>query len=87
MHFRPDAAQLANIVKGAAAAAKLMGHEPRVALLSHSTFGDPPSDRASPMREAVNLLDQEKVDFEYDGEMSPDVALEARSARCIRSAG
>src|ERR1700722_17574523 len=76
VHFRPDAEQLADIVVGAAAAAGLLGHEPRVALLSHSTFGDPPHDRAIPMRDAVKLLDQRKVDFEYDGEMSPDVALE-----------
>ena len=76
VHFRPDAKQLADIVVGAAAAARLLGHEPRVALLSHSTFGDPPHDRAIPMRDAVKLLDQRKVDFEYDGEMSPDVALE-----------
>ena len=45
VHFRPDAAELADIVIGAAAAARLMGHEPRVALLSHSTFGDPAHDR------------------------------------------
>jgi malate dehydrogenase (oxaloacetate-decarboxylating)(NADP+) len=76
VHFRPDAEQLADIVTGAAAAAKLMGHEPRVALLSHSTFGDPPHDRAIPIRDAVAILDSRKVEFEYDGEMSPDVALE-----------
>ena len=76
VNFRPDAAQLADIVIGAAAAARHLGHEPRVALLSHSTFGDPPHDRAIPMRDAVKILDQRKVDFEYDGEMSPDVALE-----------
>ncbi len=76
VHFRPDAEQLADIVVGAAAAARLMGHEPRVALLSYSTFGDPANDRAAPMRDAVNILDGRKVDFEYDGEMSPDVALE-----------
>ena len=77
VNFRPDAAQLADIVIGAAAAARHLGHEPRVALLSHSTFGDPPHDRAVPMRDAVAILDQRNVDFEYDGEMSPDVALEA----------
>jgi malate dehydrogenase (oxaloacetate-decarboxylating)(NADP+) len=77
VHFRPDAAQLADIVVGAADAARLLGHEPRVALLSHSTFGDPPDDRAIPMRDAVRILDERKVDFEYDGEMSPDVALES----------
>jgi malate dehydrogenase (oxaloacetate-decarboxylating)(NADP+) len=76
VHFRPDAEQLADIAIGAARAARHLGHEPRVALLSHSTFGHPPHDRALPMRDAVAILDQRKVDFEYDGEMSPDVALE-----------
>jgi malate dehydrogenase (oxaloacetate-decarboxylating)(NADP+) len=76
MHFRPDAAQLADIVVGAANAARQLGHEPRVALLSHSTFDDPPNDRIIPMHDAVALLDARKVDFEYDGEISPDVALE-----------
>jgi malate dehydrogenase (oxaloacetate-decarboxylating)(NADP+) len=76
VNFRPEAEELANIVIGAAAAARHLGHEPRVALMSHSTFGDPPHDRAIPMREAVTILDSRNVDFEYDGEMSPDVALE-----------
>jgi malate dehydrogenase (oxaloacetate-decarboxylating)(NADP+) len=76
VNFRPDATQLADIAIGAAAAARHLGHEPRVALLSHSTFGDPPHERAVPMRDAVAILDQRNVDFEYDGEMSPDVALE-----------
>src|SRR5271154_3507579 len=57
VHFRPDAQQLADIVVGAAAAAKLLGHEPRVALLSHSTFGDPAHDRVAPMLDAVKILD------------------------------
>ena len=77
MHFRPNAAELVDIVEGAANAARQLGHEPRVALLSHSTFGDPPNDRTTPMRDAVALLDTRKVNFEYDGEVSPDVALEA----------
>jgi malate dehydrogenase (oxaloacetate-decarboxylating)(NADP+) len=76
IHFRPNAEQLADIAIGAAAAARQLGHEPRVALLSHSTFGDPPHDRTVPIRDAVALLDARKVDFEYDGEISPDVALE-----------
>jgi len=76
VNFRPDATQLADIAIGAAAAARRLGHEPRVALLSHATFGDPMDERAAPMRDAVAVLDQRKVDFEYDGEMSPDVALE-----------
>jgi malate dehydrogenase (oxaloacetate-decarboxylating)(NADP+) len=76
INFRPDAVQLADIATGAARAARHRGHEPRVALLSHSVFGDPPNERAIPMRDAVTVLDSRKVDFEYDGEMSPDVALE-----------
>jgi malate dehydrogenase (oxaloacetate-decarboxylating)(NADP+) len=76
IHFRPNAAELAEIAIGAARAARHLGHEPRVALLSHSVFGDPVNDRAVPMRDAVALLDQRRVDFEYDGEMSPDVALD-----------
>jgi malate dehydrogenase (oxaloacetate-decarboxylating)(NADP+) len=76
MHFRPNAEQLAEIAIGAAQAARHLGHEPRVALLSHATFGDPLLPANAPMRDAIALLDQRKVDFEYDGEMSPDVALE-----------
>jgi malate dehydrogenase (oxaloacetate-decarboxylating)(NADP+) len=76
VNFRPDARELADIAVGAAAAARRFGHVPRVALLSHSTFGDPPHERAVPMRDAVGILDGMGVDFEYDGEMSPDVALE-----------
>jgi malate dehydrogenase (oxaloacetate-decarboxylating)(NADP+) len=76
MHFRPNAEQLAEIAVGAAQAARHLGHEPRVALLSHATFGDPLLPANAPMRDAIALLDQRKVDFEYDGEMSPDVALE-----------
>jgi malate dehydrogenase (oxaloacetate-decarboxylating)(NADP+) len=75
MHFRPDPKQLADICCGAAAAARRLGHEPRVALLSHSTFGNPMHVTVNTMREAVAELDQRHVDFEYDGEMSPDVAL------------
>ncbi|MBN9563177.1 MAG: NADP-dependent malic enzyme [Alphaproteobacteria bacterium] len=76
MHFRPSAEQMADIAIGAAAAARRLGHEPRVALLSHSTFGNPMHEGAHVMRRAVETLDRRGVDFEYDGEMSPDVALE-----------
>ena len=76
MHFRPDPERMADIVVGAAAAAHRLGHEPRVALLSHSTFGNPPHATSDVMRAAVAILDARKVDFEYDGEMSPDVALD-----------
>jgi malate dehydrogenase (oxaloacetate-decarboxylating)(NADP+) len=76
IHERPNPEQLAAIVVGAAAAARSLGHEPRVALLSHSTFGNPMHATGNAMREAVALLDTMGVDFEYDGEMSPDVALD-----------
>jgi malate dehydrogenase (oxaloacetate-decarboxylating)(NADP+) len=76
IHFRPNAEELADIAIGSAAAARRLGHEPRVALLSHSTFGNPMHPAAEVMREAVAILDRRGVDFEYDGEMSPDVALE-----------
>jgi malate dehydrogenase (oxaloacetate-decarboxylating)(NADP+) len=76
MQFRPDPKQLADICSGAAAAARELGHEPRVALLSHSTFGNPMHVTVNTMREAVAELDARNVDFEYDGEMSPDVALD-----------
>ena len=76
MHERPTPEQLADIATGAAAAARRLGHEPRVALLSHSTFGNPPHPAGQNIGRAVEVLDQRGVDFEYDGEMSPDVALE-----------
>jgi malate dehydrogenase (oxaloacetate-decarboxylating)(NADP+) len=76
IQFRPDAEQLADIAVGAAGAARHLGHEPRVALMSHTTFGSSMHAAAMVMREAIEILDRRKVDFEYDGEMSPDVALE-----------
>jgi malate dehydrogenase (oxaloacetate-decarboxylating)(NADP+) len=77
MHFRPDPTEMADIVMGAAAAARRLGHEPRVALMSHSTFGNPQHATGDVMRKTVAILDARHVDFEYDGEMSPDVALDA----------
>ncbi|MFZ4410676.1 MAG: phosphate acyltransferase, partial [Paracraurococcus sp.] len=76
IHERPDAATLAEIAIQSAAAARRLGHEPRVAFLSFSTFGDPKGSIPGSIREAVKLLDQRQVDFEYDGEMSADVALD-----------
>ena len=76
MHERPSPVQLAEIAIGAAAHARRLGAEPRVALLSHSTFGQPMHATVHGIREAVAILDQRGVDFEYDGDMSPDVALE-----------
>jgi malate dehydrogenase (oxaloacetate-decarboxylating)(NADP+) len=71
----PSAEELANIACEAAGFARTMGYEPRVAMLAYSTFGQPPGERAQKVREAVRLLDARGVDFEYDGEMAADVAL------------
>ncbi len=72
---RPDAAQLAQIARETAAVARRMGHEPRVAFLSYSTFGNPSGQWLGNLREAVAILDREQPDFEYEGEMAPDAAL------------
>src|ERR687894_1293792 len=76
IHERPDAPTLAEIAVQSAAAARRLGHEPRVAFLSFSTFGDPKGVIPGSIRDAVKLLDGRSVDFEYDGEMSADVALD-----------
>jgi malate dehydrogenase (oxaloacetate-decarboxylating)(NADP+) len=76
-HPRPDAEQLADIaVQSARRARQMMGQEPRVALLSYSTFGNPVRAGDERVREAVAILDRRQVDFEYDGEMSAEVALD-----------
>jgi malate dehydrogenase (oxaloacetate-decarboxylating)(NADP+) len=77
VHERPDAETLAGIARGSAAAARRLGLEPRVAFLSFSTFGDPRGTIPGSIREAVNLLDKRGADFEFDGEMAADVALDA----------
>lgn len=76
IHERPDAATLAGIARGSAAAARRLGLEPRVAFLSFSTFGDPRGTIPGSIREAVKLLTERGADFEFDGEMSADVALD-----------
>ncbi|HWK35276.1 NADP-dependent malic enzyme [Sphingomonas sp.] len=75
---RPSAEELADIAEQTAAVARRMGHEPRVAFLSYSTFGNPPGQWLENLREAVKVLDARQVGFEYEGEMSPDVALNPR---------
>jgi malate dehydrogenase (oxaloacetate-decarboxylating)(NADP+) len=72
---RPDAEQLAEIAIQTAGVARRMGHEPRVAFLSYSNFGNPEGTFLEGVRGAVRLLDSRDVDFEYEGEMAPDVAL------------
>ena len=72
---RPSAMDLADIAEHTAAVARKMGHEPRVAFLSYSTFGNPPGSWLENIREAVAILDSRQPSFEYEGEMAPDVAL------------
>ncbi|MEN3381364.1 MAG: hypothetical protein V7608_1408 [Hyphomicrobiales bacterium] len=71
----PDGKDIAEIAIEAAGVARKLGYEPRVALLSFSTFGHPPGERAEKVQQAVHILDGQRVDFEYDGEMAADVAL------------
>jgi malate dehydrogenase (oxaloacetate-decarboxylating)(NADP+) len=72
---RPSAEQLAHIARETAAVARRLGHEPRVAFLSYSTFGNPPGRWLENIRDAVHILDEQDPGFEYEGEMAPDVAL------------
>ncbi len=76
VHELPSATELAGMAIQAAAVARQHGHEPRIALLSFSNFGNPPLERMERIREAVAELDRRRVDFEYDGEMQPNVALD-----------
>ena len=71
----PNAEILADIAVEAAGVARRFGYEPRLALLAFSTFGQPPGERAAHVQGAVRILDQRRVDFEYDGDMAADVAL------------
>jgi malate dehydrogenase (oxaloacetate-decarboxylating)(NADP+) len=75
VHDMPEAEELADIAVQSAEAARRLGYEPRVALLAYSTFGHPTGERSTKARAAVEILDQRGVDFEYDGEMAADVAL------------
>ncbi|KMO35979.1 malic enzyme [Methylobacterium variabile] len=75
IHEMPSAEELAGIAIEAAGVARRLGYEPRVAMLSFSTFGFPKAERAEKVQEAVRILDGMRVDFEYDGEMAADVAL------------
>jgi malate dehydrogenase (oxaloacetate-decarboxylating)(NADP+) len=71
----PRGPDLAEIAVEAAGVARRLGYEPRLALLAFSTFGYPPGERAEYVKDAVRILDQRRVDFEYDGDMAADVAL------------
>ncbi len=75
VHEFPSAEQLAKIAISSARIAKLFGFEPKIAFLSHSTFGIPKTQRTKHVRDAVEILENKSVDFKFDGEMQPDVAL------------
>ncbi len=75
VHDMPSAEDLADIAEEAAGLARRFGYEPRVAMLAYSTFGQPVGERSDKVREAVKILDKRNVNFEVDGEMSADVAL------------
>ena len=77
VHERPTPEVMVEIAKQSAAKARQMGHEPRIAFLSYSNFGNPAVDYTERSREAVRLLDEAgDADFEYDGEMTADTALD-----------
>ena len=71
----PSSQRLVNVSKSCVRVARLFGFDPKVAFLSHSTFGKPISKNTKHVRDAINLLKEEKVNFDFDGEMQPDVAL------------
>jgi malate dehydrogenase (oxaloacetate-decarboxylating)(NADP+) len=75
VHEYPTAENLTDIAISSARVARNLGFTPRVAFLAHSTFGKPMSERSIHLREARDLLEKRKVDFEFEGEMQPDVAL------------
>jgi len=75
IHELPTAEELAKIAIMTADKARQMGHDPRVAFLSFSTYGNPMREKADRIRDAIGIMDGLEVDFEYDGEMSADVAL------------
>lgn len=77
VHDMPNAVELADIAEEAAGVARRLGYEPKVAMLAYSTFGHPQGERSERVQEAVKILDKRRVDFEYDGEMAADVALNA----------
>jgi malate dehydrogenase (oxaloacetate-decarboxylating)(NADP+) len=72
---RPTPKELVQIAHHTAAVARRMGHEPRVAFLSYSTFGNPPGEWIDNVRDAVALMEEKDPGFEFEGEMAPDVAL------------
>ena len=72
----PNSEQLAEIAISTARVVRLFGFDPKVAFVSHSTFGQPLTSRTKHIKKAVEILKEKNVDFEFDGDMQPDVALD-----------
>ena len=75
VHEYPSSEQLAEIAISAARVVRLFGFDPKVAFVSHSTFGQPVTNRTKHIKDAVEILKKKNVNFEFDGDMQPDVAL------------
>ncbi len=75
VHEYPSSEEMAKIAISSSRVVRLFGFEPKVAFVSHSTFGQPLTSRTKHIRDAVEILKQKNVDFEFDGDMQPDVAL------------
>ena len=75
VHEYPTSEQMAKIATSAARVVRLFGFDPKVAFVSHSTFGQPLTNRTKHIKNAVEILREKNVDFEFDGDMQPDVAL------------
>jgi malate dehydrogenase (oxaloacetate-decarboxylating)(NADP+) len=76
IHPNPTSEQISDIVIGAARHSKRFGIEPKIALCSHSQFGSLDTDSGRRMREALSILDENKLEFSYEGEMHSDSALD-----------
>ena len=76
VHEYPTSEQMADIALSAARVVRLFGFDPKVAFVSHSTFGQPLTSRTKHIKKAVEILRDKNVDFEFDGDMQPDVALD-----------
>jgi malate dehydrogenase (oxaloacetate-decarboxylating)(NADP+) len=75
VHEYPTSEQMSEIAISAARVVRLFGFDPKVAFVSHSTFGQPVTNRTKHIKKAVEILKEKNVDFEFDGDMQPDVAL------------
>ena len=75
VHEYPSSEQMAEIAISAARVVRLFGFDPKVAFVSHSTFGQPSTSRTKHIKKAVEILKDKNVDFKFDGDMQPDGAL------------